>query len=697
MVAQETKRRQDVNRPVDREIVKRGNRRIRTRGGVARSGWIGYNDPPMRMRHLTLLLLCLGLDAAERPYVWPLPFDDGLSATFMEFRSSHLHAGIDMRTLKETGFPVLALDDGRVERIKVIVNDTGRSLFLRLADGNLAVYYHLERFSPELEKIVARLRQENGQRYFGEYALEPPLPVKRGEIIAFSGESGAGFPHLHLEIRDARERYLNPLLWLPDSSPDVNAPVIPYLLLRSRGGTRINDEVGEISLSLSKPADVWTLSEPVVVSGPFDVEVSGWDISSGRHAVAPYQVEAWLDGLPVYSLKNDSLTWDENNELGLVYDMSHSSLTRPFFNLSGQPEFTLEKSGVRLAELMQTLFPGAHHLQVRMSDISGNTAVADVPFTLQSGPAPQLSVAETDIQSAKLPVRLFIHNDDFAVCLDEWQGSAEQVGLEVSQGEMKTDLEARPKRQGIYFSFHPQPGDSLLQLRFSLKRNGERVGEILQRHTVAVLRPGQRTDLQMDGCRLSFAPACVNVPRVLLIERPPDLPAELPMLSVPVSLAPNDFAFRDTALVSFPVDYPENPGQLGIFKYNPWSRRWSWVRTGRSEPDGFFGARILVPATYALFRDSFPPRIQLGRLHTRKLAALKMILIRITDLGMGVDGNSVRVTLDGLPVDCDYDQDWYGVFVKRTDGLHKGKNRLLVTVSDYAGNRVERALALRLR
>ncbi len=660
-----------------------------------------YNDRLMRDRLLLILaLLGLPLAAAEPPYAWPLPFDNGVSSTFMEFRSNHFHVGIDLRTYRQTGFPVLALGDGVVERIKVAVNDTGRSLFLRLSDGRLAVYYHLQSFAPELEEIVRAVQRETGKRYFREYPLPRPWPVRRGQVIAASGDTGAGMAHLHLEVRDADGRYLNPLALLPDRSPDTKPPEMGGVLLRSRAGSLVNGEIGEAYVRLRPQEGGYVPVEPLTIDGPVDWALNGWDVSSGGRPVAPYQIEARFDGQAVYSLRGDSLAWEEHNQLGLTFDMSRSGMGRYFYNLMPQPGHTLNLAGSAAGLAPLRLDPGEHRLRVVLRDRAGQETTADAPFTVISSSAVEPGgVQERDVDGRHLAVRSFVNGQDLMLCLDEWTAPASQVALRVMQGSALQTLAARPKKRGVFFLVRPANAEPLLQLRFQLFRQGTRVEEVQRSQMVAVLQPGSRLDLQLDGCRLSFAENAVNEPRLLLLDRPANLPVpELPMLSGAVSLAPGHFAFMDAVTVSFPQPAAPQPKQVGVFKYNPWNRRWSWVRTSQMAGDGgFFGARILLPGTYALFRDPFPPTISLRRRGGRTLHRLKQLIVRIRDVGMGVDGESVRVAINGQAADCDYDADWQGVRIHRLEALHRGDNRIFVVAADYAGNQAEATLHLRLR
>src|SRR5439155_1485129 len=106
-----------------------------------------------------------------------------------------------------------------VERVRTSGGGYGRSIYLHADDGRLFVFGHLDAFDEPLASYA-----DSVQRAIVEYEqdLAPPpgrFRVSAGQRIAWSGESGVGPPHLHLEIRIG-DMAMNPLragLALPDT------------------------------------------------------------------------------------------------------------------------------------------------------------------------------------------------------------------------------------------------------------------------------------------------------------------------------------------------------------------------------------------------------------------------------------------------------------------------------------------------
>ena len=144
----------------------------------------------------------------------PLDIPILLSGSFGEPRPGHFHTGMDLQTLEKEGLNVYALGDGYVSRIGVSPYGYGHALYITYPSGFTSVYGHLQGFSDKITAVV-RKEQYAKEKFSVDMMLKPyELNVKKGEVVAFSGNTGAsGGPHVHFEIRDLQERPINPLLF----------------------------------------------------------------------------------------------------------------------------------------------------------------------------------------------------------------------------------------------------------------------------------------------------------------------------------------------------------------------------------------------------------------------------------------------------------------------------------------------------
>ena len=156
----------------------------------------------------------------------PLDIPIILSGSFGELRSNHFHSGLDIKTQQKQGFPVFAPADGYVKRIKVAHYGYGKALYIQHPNGYTTVYAHLQRYANDIEKYVKEKQYAKESYEFEDFPKDTYLPVKKGEIIAYTGNSGSsGGPHLHFEIRDPGSRPMNPMLFGIEI-PDTKVPLI---------------------------------------------------------------------------------------------------------------------------------------------------------------------------------------------------------------------------------------------------------------------------------------------------------------------------------------------------------------------------------------------------------------------------------------------------------------------------------------
>lgn len=167
------------------------------------------------------------LGAKAQDYINPMDIPVSLSASFAELRPNHFHGGLDIST-PSIGTPVKSVADGYVSRIKVSPYGYGYGLYITHYDGYTTVYGHLSEYAPKIDSVI-RKEQYRLQSFDVDYFPEETLlPVKKGEIVAYSGNTGGSLgPHLHLEVRDTKtEDPLNPLAFLANKVADHRAPTV---------------------------------------------------------------------------------------------------------------------------------------------------------------------------------------------------------------------------------------------------------------------------------------------------------------------------------------------------------------------------------------------------------------------------------------------------------------------------------------
>ncbi|PKQ64306.1 hypothetical protein BZG02_05680 [Labilibaculum filiforme] len=153
----------------------------------------------------------------------PVDFDITLSGNFAELRNNHFHSGIDIRTFT-TGKKIYAVADGFVSRIRIASGGYGKAIYIDHPNGYTSVYGHLDHFNTEIEEFVKSYQYQNNSFEFDLKMQKDEMIVKKGTVIAASGNTGSSAgPHLHFEIRDTESEHpLNPLFFgfkIKDTTP----------------------------------------------------------------------------------------------------------------------------------------------------------------------------------------------------------------------------------------------------------------------------------------------------------------------------------------------------------------------------------------------------------------------------------------------------------------------------------------------
>lgn len=228
-----------------------------------------------------------------------------LAGSFGELRANHFHSGIDYRTNQREGYPVYAIADGYVSRLRVQNSGFGQAIYINHPNGYTSVYGHLSRFSSKIAPQVKALQYQKKSFEIDEFPVETLIPLRKGDVIAYTGNTGSsGGPHLHFEIRDTKtEATINPQLFgleIPDNIPPVIYSIYTYNLNKRP----FNEFTTKQFIPVVGASGNYRLSKTSTLN--LGGEVGFGIVTTDRHNGASglngvYSIELFVDGKPVFT------------------------------------------------------------------------------------------------------------------------------------------------------------------------------------------------------------------------------------------------------------------------------------------------------------------------------------------------------------------------------------------------------------
>jgi hypothetical protein len=333
-----------------------------------------------------------------------------LSGTMGELRSSHFHAGIDIKTGGVEGLPVYAAADGYVSRIKVDGGGYGNALYIAHPQlGTTTVYAHLRSYNDPLADYIRAAQYRNESFEVELFPGSKAFPVKKGDVIGYSGNSGSsGGPHLHFEIRDSAQRPLNPLNYRFDEVKDNIAPVVQRFAIKTLDDkARVNGQFGFFEFDPRRVGSDYYYDAPIAVHGRVGILLMMYDQLNGaanRNGVPHIQVA--VDGREVMDIEIDKIPFSKSRQI-----LQYSE-----YAVKQQHNRTFQKvykdDGISLDFYTNSINGGAlnitdtalHQIDITMADAYRNETT--LHFTLK-GVQPQATIAQKAIGAQPGQPRVF--------------------------------------------------------------------------------------------------------------------------------------------------------------------------------------------------------------------------------------------------------------------------------------------------
>ncbi len=317
---------------------------------------------------------------SAQTFVSPVDFQIFLSGSFAELRSGHFHSGIDIKTQGVIGKPIRSIDDGYVSRIKVQTNGYGKSVYINHPGGYTSVYGHLSEYESPVREYVKKHQYRNRIHGLDIYPAKNELVIKKGEIIAYSGNTGSSSgPHLHFEVRNAANQHpLNPQKFSFNIHDNVDPRIFNFYVysFKGKGERRTVRSRKKTGLFLDGKTYRLKTTDTLIVDSPVSFGMEVYDFLNGvNNRCGIHFIKMFVDDELIYHFQADEFSFAETRYINAHTDYYLKQKEKErVHQLFRKPNNPLSMYPYMKNEGITDILPGqTKKVKIVFSDIQGNS------------------------------------------------------------------------------------------------------------------------------------------------------------------------------------------------------------------------------------------------------------------------------------------------------------------------------------
>jgi len=275
----------------------------------------------------------------------PLDIPLYLSGNFGELRSNHFHSGLDIKTQGVEGQKVYAVADGFVSRIRISPYGYGNAIYIDHPNGYTSVYAHLQKYEGKIAEEIKKYQYKNKTWEMDYYPPDTLLKIKKGQLIALSGNSGgSGGPHLHFEIRETKSEHpINPLLLGFDVKDEVHPNIRNIVIYPLSDSSLVNNKnIPQHIRVVGNSGNQNLISSTLNFAyGPIGIGIDVIDQLTGvPNKNGVYEVKLFVNNEEIFYSKINKFSFDESRAINALLDYKEYLAT----NQRIQRSFILENN-----------------------------------------------------------------------------------------------------------------------------------------------------------------------------------------------------------------------------------------------------------------------------------------------------------------------------------------------------------------
>lgn len=449
----------------------------------------------------------------------PLNIPINLSGNFGELRPNHYHMGLDLKTNARENLPVYAAADGYISRIKIEPGGFGRALYISHPNGYTTLYAHMNDFNKPIEAFLKRKQYEEEKWHIQLEVPEGILPVKKGDFIGYSGNTGGSqAPHLHFEIRRTEDDVnLNPALF-GFQIPDQVKPRLLRLGIYDRTKSVYQQSPKILPLKSTGNGTYSPSPSLVKVSSPkISFAFTGYDTHTGSSNLnGVFSATLEVDGSPVTGFTMDEISYNDTRYLNAHIDYRLKQTSGIYLqHLSELPGYInsiyWKENGNGVIDLSDEQ---VHHIRIVVKDAHSNTST--IQYSIQYNGAWQPSSTSPGKMFYPMMLDVFETGDCEFIVGEQCLYDSVQLNYRNSPATAPSALSAI---HSIGASYIPLQDSILVRIKPSRVLNEEEKQRTVMQWYAGSKKSVQKVDWQEDWASASFRD--LGFYQLLLDKEPP--------------------------------------------------------------------------------------------------------------------------------------------------------------------------------
>jgi hypothetical protein len=540
-----------------------------------------------------------------------------------------------------------------------------------------------------VDRYVREAQDSSGQYEQDLWPGPNQFPVRAGQVVAWSGESGAGGPHLHFEIRRGDFAYQ------PERAGLVltrrGAPKLPRVTLEPLDdSSSVAGGMGPITIALGRADTVRAIGRLRAV---VDARDGTW---SGVDRMVPWQVGlSWRGKTTI--CRFDSVSWATDMVEGEYVHDSGRVVGGKGLVLWAPPGFRPRflRSDEPLSEAAGTIdiHPGdpPRALDLWARDVAGKAVHRTVVLRAEAPPSP----ARAGWWNGQDPWT------DLPGEITSLPGGSIRWSIPAGVAPGGADLQVGPwSRRATRVGNEwcavfrpPYPGGpgraapvALASRLAALDGTSREVGGIV---LGAWASPHDSLEIDDEGQRLRVPAHALFETGFVFAGRgaAPGQAVGLSPISRAWNVGPRTLPLRRPVSVrlAIPVGMPAD--RVGVCRLE--GGVWDWIGADRDSLKGTVSAETRGLGAFALFRDTTPPRVALlspPRRGARGPYSRWSVEASVVEQGSGVDGRASWLEVDGARVPTEWDPETRRLRWRPVHPPSPGPHEALIVATDRAGN-----------